>query len=154
MHCQNTEHEPSTIRALTQKFSARLNLLHFLIPPAAAQVVAGVAIIMLGAGIPLAFALLLRRNRHRLYEPRVYSSFGLLYEGLSVERGTYAWTSIDMVKKILVVLIASLIKSADFQQVAACVLLVSRTAASLLGLLVSATYVFSTFFNGSLLCRA
>lgn len=92
---------------------------------AAAQLVAGIAIIMLGAGIPLAFALLLRRNRHRLYDARVYSSFGLLYEGLSVERGTYAWTSIDMVKKILVVLIASLIKSADFQQVAACVLLVS-----------------------------
>lgn len=103
------------------------SLLSFLLSPAAAaQLVAGVAIIMLGAGIPLLFALLLRRNRHRLYDPRVYSSFGLLYEGLSVERGTYAWTSIDMVKKILVVLIASLIKSADFQQVAACVLLVSR----------------------------
>lgn len=89
---------------------------------------AGVAIVILGAGIPIAFALpvLLRRNRHKLYDPSIYSSFGLLYEGLSVERGTSFFESLYMVRKILpvVVFVASLIKRAEFQQVVVSVLLV------------------------------
>jgi hypothetical protein len=87
------------------------------------RVVAGATIVLLGMGIPLAFAAMLRRNRGSLHTLRTFSSYAFLYDGYSVGRGQYAFESVVMVRKALTVMIGSLVKDAYLQLLAAAMLL-------------------------------
>ena len=81
---------------------------------------AGLLIAFFGAGFPLLFAALLRRNRAELHKPEVFARFGFLYDGYSVSRGMFAWESVVMVRKAAIVMIGSLVKD-EYDQIFASV---------------------------------
>ena len=55
-------------------------------------------------GIPLGIVMILRKNRHRLTEPRFISTFGFVYRGYHTDRGlVVAWEAFVMLRKLAVV---------------------------------------------------
>ena len=88
------------------------------------RALAGLLIAFFGAGFPLVFAFLLRRQRAELADAAVFARLGFLYDGYTLERGLYAWESIVMVRKAVVVMIGSLVKDAYNQLFASVTLLV------------------------------
>ena len=69
-------------------------------------------------GMPLLLWLFLRRNKHKLFEPKIFSRFGFLYQGYSVNRGRYAWESVVMLRKFVIVMAASTVEDPWYQAIA------------------------------------
>lgn len=87
---------------------------------------AGLLISFFGAGFPLLFAYILRRQRTELSKPETFARFGFLYDGYSIDRGMFAWESAVMVRKAAVVMIGSLVKD-EYRQIFSSVSLLAVT---------------------------
>ena len=85
---------------------------------------AGLLIAFFGAGFPLVFAFVLRRQRAQLADAAVFARLGFLYDGYALDRGAFAWESVVMVRKAVVVMIGSLVKDAYNQLFSSVTLLV------------------------------
>lgn len=83
------------------------------------RIVAGAIMATFGVGLPIIFNRLLKRNRHRLYDPSFFASFSFLYAGLSVERGQQGYdVTFTMPRKAIIVLIGNVLKDSVLQQLA------------------------------------
>lgn len=79
------------------------------------QIASGVIIVMFVVGIPIMFAILMKKAENQLHTQKVFSRFGFLYDGYSIERKLYFWETLSMSRKALVTLIGSLIKDMWYQ---------------------------------------
>lgn len=88
------------------------------------QIISGVVMLTFGLGIPIGFAMLLKRNKHRLYEPAFFASFSFLYDGLSVERGQQSYdVKFAVPRKAIIVLIGNVLKDSVLQLLAGALLI-------------------------------
>ena len=81
------------------------------------MVAAGTMALSFNIGMPLLLAWFLRRNKSRLREPEIFSRFGFLYQGYSVSRGRYAWESVVMLRKFIIVMVASTVEDPWYQAI-------------------------------------
>lgn len=91
------------------------------------EAVGVLVIIAFVAGIPLLFRQILIKNAHKLKETQVYMRYGFAYDGykLDPEKGLFAWESVVMTRKAVVVMIGALLTSdAYYQTFASLVLLI------------------------------
>lgn len=79
-----------------------------------AAVAAIIGLIGFTVGLPVYSVLLLRHNRHKLHTEHVRRRFGFLYDGYKPQ--FYAWESIVVSRKLMVVCIASFVRD-PFMQV-------------------------------------
>ena len=89
-----------------------------------ATVLSVTVLCVLGLGFPLAFARYLVSKRHKLKQRKFFMRFGFMYEGLSIDRGTFWYESVTLIRKAGIVMLASLITDA-FNQIMAALFLVN-----------------------------
>ena len=82
------------------------------------MVAASCAALLFNVGMPMLLWLFLRRHKHRLREPEIFSRFGFLYQGYSVDRGRYAWECIVLLRKFIIVMVASIVEDPWYQAIA------------------------------------
>ena len=81
----------------------------------AGMMAAGLLAVVLNVVVPFLLLCVLRRNKRRLQTSKFRSRFGFLYQGYSIERGLYWWEIVVLLRKFLVLALASVISDAFLQ---------------------------------------
>ena len=82
------------------------------------MVAAGCIGLAFNVGMPVLLWWFLRRNKHRLYDSKIFRRFGFLYQGYSVSRGRYAWESVVLLRKFIIVMVGSTVEDPWYQAIA------------------------------------
>ena len=84
----------------------------------AGMLAAGTMALLFNLGLPLLLIVFLRKHRQHLQREDVFRRFGFLYQGYSVSRGRYAWEAVVLLRKFIVIMVASTIEDPWYQAVA------------------------------------
>jgi hypothetical protein len=81
----------------------------------ASLIVSGLLLATICLGLPAIFAFILYKNRRNLYDPRIYSLMGTLFDGFDVDHGTYAWQAIVMLRNFSLVAVMRSVSDSQLQ---------------------------------------
>ena len=81
----------------------------------AAMVVAGAIAIAFNVFTPLLLIRILKKNSHKLHMPAMRKRYGFLYSGYSITRGLYWWEAVVLMRKFMVLAVASTIVDPFYQ---------------------------------------
>ena len=82
------------------------------------MVVAAIVGLLFNIGFPVGLYLFLRKREKRLSDPDVFARLGFLYQGYSMKRRMFAWESVVLLRKFLIVVFAATLDDPWFQALA------------------------------------
>ena len=92
-----------------------MNVQCYTAPHVVSLVMSGLLLVCVCLGLPGLFAWILYRNRRNLYDPRIYSLLGALFDGFDAEHGTYAWQAVIMLRNFALVAVMRSVSESQLQ---------------------------------------